>query len=155
MLPSGCPGDQFTHVVTEPSNHRKTLSTAASVSSNQMVSLKQKVTPLLAMIAYSAGRSSTRTLFTMLFCSQTPQQWFTQQHSSFVNWEVIFGDIVLATKSTTQGHDHDNGQNNIYWNTLLEKEAGQKLTSKSQLKSICGGNRKRMCILEMLWGHYV
>ena len=30
--------------------------------------------PLLAMIVHSAGQSSTRTLFTMLFCSLTPQQ---------------------------------------------------------------------------------
>ena len=42
---------------------------------------------LLAMIAHSAILSSTRTLFTMLFCSQTSQQCLIQQ-SLFTNWET-------------------------------------------------------------------
>ena len=44
---------------------------------------------LLVMIAHSAVQS-TRTLFTMLFCPQTPQCLIHQ--SSFSNWEAIFGD---------------------------------------------------------------
>ena len=46
---------------------------------------------LLAVIVHSVVKSSTRTLFTMLFCSETPQQCFTQQ-DSFSNLEAIFGD---------------------------------------------------------------
>ena len=45
---------------------------------------------LLAMIGHAIVQPSTWTLFTMLFCSQTPKQCLIE--SSFTNWEVIFGN---------------------------------------------------------------
>ena len=46
---------------------------------------------LLAMIANSAVQSSTRTLFTMLFCSRALKQCLIQA-SSFSTWGAIFGN---------------------------------------------------------------
>ena len=45
------------------------------------------------MIVHSAVQSSTWLLFTMLFCSQTPQRSFLQQ-SPFSNWETILAVIA-------------------------------------------------------------
>ena len=41
--------------------------------------------------ANSAVLSTTQTLFTMLYCTQTPPQYLIQQ-SSFFNLEAIFGN---------------------------------------------------------------
>ena len=95
MLPIGCPGVQFTHVVTEPSNHRKTLSTSASVSPSQMVSLEQKVIPLLALIGLLA------------------------QQSSFVNLETIFGDNCFGNQVLRPRLRPWQWLKNIHWNSLL------------------------------------
>ena len=53
-------------------------------------SLTPQMTPTNALLT-TIAQSSTRTLFTMLLCSQTHQQCLIQQ-SSFSNWEATFGE---------------------------------------------------------------
>ena len=55
--------------------------------------------PLLAMIAHSAVQSSTRKLFTMLFCSQARQQFVIQQNLLLIGKQylAITARIALTT----------------------------------------------------------
>ena len=52
---------------------------------------KSKQLILLGMIADLVVQSDSRTLFTMLFCSQRTQQYLIQE-SSFVIWDALFDD---------------------------------------------------------------
>ena len=52
---------------------------------------KSKQLILLGMIANLVVQSDSRTLFTMLFCSQRTQQYLIQE-SSFVIWDALFDD---------------------------------------------------------------